>query len=157
MNDILKLSNKSNISKFQFFIIFNIIYMDENITDEQKKRNIDIDNILRKYHDKDIPNEIIHKINKKFKSTKYYNFIRTEEIEIGMIIRTVNLDFKKISTTGIVVNILHTSNKSIGNIVLYNPSNLIYWRINPDKYYLFYIEKNTKNTNIIKKFHDDNL
>ena len=99
------------------------------ITDEQKKRNKDIDNILRHYHEFDIPDSIIYKINKKFKTTKRYDFIRTEEIEIGMMLRVVDLDIKNISTTGIVVKIIETSSKKIGNIMLYNSSNNIYWKI----------------------------
>ena len=127
------------------------------ITTGQKKRNLNIDKILMNYIEIDIPDHIIHKINKKFKSTKYYNFIRTEELMIGMIIRTVDLDIQKISTTGIVVNIIHTSSKSFGNITLYNQSNNIYWKINPDKYYLFHIEKGIKQTNIlIREYHDNN-
>ena len=66
------------------------------ITDGQKQRNKDIDNILKHYDEFDIPDSIIYKINKKFKSTKNYDFIRTEQIEIGMMIRVVDLDIKKI-------------------------------------------------------------
>lgn len=116
-------------------------------TEEQKLRLKNIDNILRKFEEQDIPDEIIHKINRKFKTTKEYNFIRTEEIEVGMIIRTVDLNIKKISTTGIVVKIIQTSSKSYGNIRLYNPSNDIYWVINPDKYYIFQIDKGTNELN----------
>jgi len=126
------------------------------LTNEQKKRNRDIDQILLHYNKINIPVEIINKINKKFKSTKYYNFIETNDIEIGMMIRTVDLYIKNISTTGIVVNIIKTSSKKIGNIMLYNPSNNIYWRINPDKYYLFHIEKGTKNINILIREYRDN-
>ena len=128
------------------------------ITDEQKKRNKDIDNILRHYHEFDIPDSIIYKINKKFKTTKRYDFIRTEEIEIGMMLRVVDLDIKNISTTGIVVKIIETSSKKIGNIMLYNSSNNIYWKINPDKYYIFYIEKGTNNvSSIIREYRDNNI
>ncbi len=130
--------------------------MFEFLTSEQIKRNKDIDTLLLNYNEIDIPDEIIYKINKKFKSTKYYNFIRTEQIEIGMMIRYVDLEFKKISTTGIIVNIISTSSKKIGNILLYNPSNDIYWKINPDKYYLFFIEKGTnKANNIIREYRDN--
>lgn len=129
--------------------------MTEFITKEQVKRNKDINNILRLYKEIDIPNEIIYKINKKFKSTKYYNFIRTEELQTGMIIRTVELDLSRISTTGIVVNIKETSSKKIGIIVLYSPSDLIYWKINPDKYYLFEVEKYSAKTNELREMLDD--
>ena len=129
--------------------------MSEFITDGQKKRNKDIDQILLYYNEIDIPDEIIHKINKKFKSTKYYDFIRTEQIEIGMMIRYVDLELKKISTTGIIVNIISTSSKKIGNILLYNQTDDIYWKINPDKYYLFHIEKGQKKANmVIREYRD---
>lgn len=116
-------------------------------TDEQKLRLKKIDNILRNFEEIDIPDGIIYNINKKFKTTKYYNYIRTEEIEVGMIIRTVDLNIKKISTTGIVIKIIQTSSKLYGNIRLYNPSNDIYWNINPDKYYIFQIDKGTNELN----------
>lgn len=130
--------------------------MTEFITKEQQKRIDNIDRILKLYGEKDIPDEIIHKINKKFKSTKYYNFIRTEELDTGMIIRTVDLDLSKISIPGIVVNIKETSSKKIGIVVLYNSEKTIYWKINPDKYYLFHIEKDSGTSNKIRGYFDKN-
>lgn len=118
------------------------------ITCAQKQRLKDIDKVLSKYMEIDIPDYIIHKINNKFKSTRYYRFIRSEEIEKGMIIRYVDLSISTISTSGIVVNITDTSNKKNGIITLYNPSDIIYWKINPDKYYIFEIEKGTNSRNI---------
>lgn len=127
------------------------------ITSNQERRLKDINRILSKYIELDIPDYIIHKINKKFKSTKYYKFIRTEEIEKGMIIRYVDLSINKISTSGIVVNISDTSNKKNGIITLYNPSDVIYWKINPDKYYIFEIEKGTNSNNIgIREIYKNN-
>lgn len=126
------------------------------ITSCQQQRLKDIDRILSKYMEIDIPDYIIHKINKKFKSTKYYRFIRSEEIEKGMFIRYVDLSISNISTSGIVVNISDTSNKKNGIVTLYNPSNVIYWKINPDKYYIFEIEKGTNSKNInIREFYTD--
>jgi hypothetical protein len=128
------------------------------ITDGQKQRNKDIDNMLKHYEEFDIPDSIIHKINKKFKSTKNYDFIRTEQIEIGMMIRVVDLDINNISTTGIVVKLIKTSSKQIGNVMLYNSSNNIYWKINPDKYYIFHIEKGTTSiSSIIREYRDNNI
>jgi hypothetical protein len=128
------------------------------ITDGQKKRLKNIDKVLSKYLELDIPDNIINKINKKFKSTKYYRFIRTEELDKGMIIRYVDLEMKKISTTGIIVNIQNTSNKEKGVITLYNPSDIIYWKINPDKYYGFEVEKDTNNKNIdIREYYNKNI
>ncbi len=125
------------------------------ITKEQQSRIDNIDKILKYYKEKDIPDEIIHKINKKFRSTKQYSFIRTEEIDIGMILRTVDLNITKINTTGIVVNIKKTVNNQIKNILLYNSTNDIYWRINPNKYYLFQVEKGVGKTRIMTELLDD--
>ena len=123
--------------------------MDRYITPAQRIRILDIDNILKRYNEIDIPDNIIHKINKKFKTTKYYNFIRTEEIATGMIIRCVDLDMNKISLPGIVVNI-NNGRKKDNIITLYNSSQPIYWKINPDKYYIF--EVISGNNNAIREF-----
>jgi hypothetical protein len=132
--------------------------MTEYITSKQAKRLKDIDKILAKYNEIDIPDYIINKINNKFKSTKYYKFIRTEELELGMFIRYVDLSLSKISTSGIIVNIKATSNKKNGIITLYNPSDVIYWKINPDKYYIFEIEKGTNSNNInIRELYNNKL
>ncbi len=126
------------------------------ITDEQKKRIANIDKILFYYKEKDIPDEIIHKINKKFKSTKNYNFVRTEQIDTGMMLRVVDLSISTISTTGIIVNIKKTIDNRIDNILLYNSSNDIYWRINPDKYYLFHVERGIRKNILIKEYYNNN-
>ena len=114
--------------------------MNNNINKFEANRIQNIKSIL-KFYDEQIPDEQIKKINDKFKKTKYYNFIRTEQIELGMIIRTVDLNITKINLPGIVVSIKQTSSKKIGKVLLYNSTKNIYWYINPDKYYLFFIEK----------------
>ncbi len=119
-----------------------------DITKEQIKRNKNIDNILKIYSNNKIEIEIenmILKINNKFKITKKYNYIKKNNIELGKTIRYVDLNLNKISTTGIVVNI------SDNNILLFNQSNNIYWKINPDKYYLFEIENQSSKTKLFKK------
>jgi len=117
------------------------------IPKEEKQRIEELNKILRYYHENDVPNEIIKRINKKFKTTKYNSFIRTEELEKGMMIRAVDLDITKISTMGIVTRFIKTTNKERGNILLYNPYNNTegtkFWKINPERFYLFHIEKNT--------------
>jgi hypothetical protein len=124
-----------------------------NIEDNpnHKRRLNNINNILKNYNEIDIPDNIILKIIKKFKLSKYYSFLRTEQIELGMMIRTVHLDLNKINTTGIVVNIKSTSSKNIGVITLYNPSEDIYWKINPDKYYIFEVEKLSPDTKLMNQ------
>lgn len=121
----------------------------------QMRRLNNVNNILKNYTENDIPNSIISKIIKKFKLSKYYSFVKTEQIEIGMIIRTVHLDLNTINTTGIVVNIKDTSSKKIGLITLYNPSNDIYWKINPDKYYIFEVEKLSPDAKLMKNLLTD--
>lgn len=121
----------------------------------QIRRLNNVNNILKNYRENNIPHNIISKIIKKFKLSKYYSFIKTEQIEIGMIIRTVHLDLNTINTTGIVVNIIDTSSKKIGLITLYNPSNDIYWKINPDKYYIFEIEKLSPDAKLMKELLTD--
>lgn len=121
----------------------------------QMRRLNNVNNILKNYTENDIPNSIISKIIKKFKLSKYYSFVKTEQIEIGMIIRTVHLDLNTINTTGIVVNIKDTSSKKIGLITLYNPSNDIYWKINPDKYYIFEVEKLSPDAKLMKDLLTD--
>lgn len=121
----------------------------------QIRRLNNVNNILKNYTENDIPYSIISKIIKKFKLSKYYSFIKTEQIEIGMIIRTVHLDLNTINTTGIVVNIKDTSSKKIGLITLYNPSNDIYWKINPDKYYIFEVEKLSPDAKLMKNLLTD--
>lgn len=121
----------------------------------QLRRLNNVNNILKNCTENDIPHRIISKIIKKFKLSKYYSFIKTEEIELGMIIRTVHLDLNTINTTGIVVNIKNTSSKKIGIITLYNPSNEIYWNINPDKYYIFEIEKLSPDAKLMKELLKD--
>lgn len=121
----------------------------------QMRRLNNVNNILKNYTENDIPNSIISKIIKKFKLSKYYSFVKTEQIEIGMIIRTVHLDLNTINTTGIIVNIKDTSSKKIGLITLYNPSNDIYWKINPDKYYIFEVEKLSPDAKLMKDLLTD--
>ncbi len=115
----------------------------QNLNEFQNKRIENIKSILKYYEEPDISDTLIKKINEKFKRTKHYNFIRTEQIEKGMIIRTVNLNITKLNIPGIIVKIMETSSKKIGNILLFNPLKKIFWNINPDKYYIFVVERNS--------------
>ena len=114
-----------------------------SLTQMQKKRLHNIDIILSYYNEKVITDDIINKMKKKFKLGKYHHFIKTEQLEIGMIIRTISLELNKINIPGIIVNIKPSSSKNIGIITLYNEIKNIYWKINPDKYYIFNVEKRT--------------
>jgi hypothetical protein len=121
------------------------------IPPEEIKRINDVDNILQYFNDKDIPDNIIKKINKLYPITKDFNFIRTEQLEIGMVIKAVSLDFKELLTTGILLQIKSNSSQKYGSLLLLNTANDSVWRIKPDKYYLFQIEKGIMKTLEIKK------
>ena len=121
------------------------------IPPEEIKRINDVDNILQYFNDKDIPDNIIKKINKLYPITKDFNFIRTEQLEIGMVIKAVSLDFKELLTTGILLQIKSNSSQKYGSLLLLNTTNDSVWRIKPDKYYLFQIEKGVMKTLEMKK------
>jgi len=122
-------------------------------TDRQKQRVKNLDIFLQDFKEIDIPSYIIKKINKLYPDTRRYDFLRTEELEIGIMVRLVDLDLGKIYMPSIIVNIKSTSSRNIGTLVLFNPALKIYWSVNPDKYYIFKIHKNTdKNLKIIKQY-----
>ena len=104
----------------------------------QQKRLNDINFFLNKMDEPDISDNIVKQINKKFPKTKYYTFIRPEELDEGMIVKTVSLDLNKINIAGKILQI-NKENKSIDSIVLYNPYKKIKWIIKPQKCYVFKI------------------
>jgi hypothetical protein len=110
--------------------------------DEQIMRERNIDKLLTKFIEKDVPDNIIHHINKKYPETKLLNFLRTEQLELGFFIKMISLDFKSISS-GIIVGIKSNSSQQFGSILLKSGDD-IYWRIKPDNYYIFQIEKYSK-------------
>ena len=127
---------------------------------EQIKRENDIDNILKKFIEKDIPDNIIHKINKLYPVTTEMNFLRTEQLEVGMIIKVVTIDLKKILSTAIILKLISNSSQKIGVLMLLNPANKSIWQIKPDKYYIFQAEEGVltsyKLKNDIKKINYKN-
>ena len=125
-------------------------------TNKQRDRMNNLEAFLQDFKEIDIPTYIIKKINKKYPDTKKYDFIRTEEIELGMMVRLVDLDLGKIYMPSIIVNIKSTSSRTIGIMVLFNPALNIYWSVNPDKYYIFRIHITNKKLKIIKEYNDSN-
>ena len=116
--------------------------MDELVKcNEQLKREKIIDKLLTKFHEKDIPDNIIYKINKKYPITKYLTFLRTEQLEIGMFIKIISLDFTQV-LNGSIINIKQNSSQKYGIILL--KSNDIFWRIKPDNYYIFKVDRDSK-------------
>lgn len=121
--------------------------MTDNIkTIEQQNREINIDKLLKYFNEKDIPDDLIHKINNIYPVTKVMNFLRTEQLEIGMIIKAVSIDFKKIYATSIILKIESTSTHKFGKIKLLNIGYKTYWTINPNKYYIFQAEEGALKT-----------
>jgi hypothetical protein len=102
----------------------------------QQKRLRDINFFLNKMDEPDITDIIIKKINKRFPKTKYYTFIRPEELYEGILIKTVSLDLTKMNITGKILEI-NKENGSIVSAVLFNAYKVIKWTIKPQKYYIF--------------------
>ena len=100
-------------------------------------------NILKNFHETDIPDSIIHKINKKYPKTKIMNFLRTEQLDTGMIIIAVSLNLKYISGTCIILEIKSNSSQQFGTLLLLNIYSKIIWNLKPDHYYIFQAEKGT--------------
>ena len=116
--------------------------MDELVKcDEQLKREKTIDKLLTKFHEKDIPDNIIHKINKKIPITKELTFLRTEQLETGMFIKIISLDFTQV-LNGSIINIKPNSSQKYGIILL--KSDDVFWRIKPDNYYIFKVDRDSK-------------
>jgi hypothetical protein len=116
--------------------------MDELVKcDEQLKREKTIDKLLTKFHEKDIPDNIIHQINKKYPITKELAFLRTEQLEPGMFIKIISLDFTQV-LNGSIINIKPNASQKYGIILL--KSDDIFWRIKPDNYYIFKVERDSK-------------
>lgn len=113
-----------------------------------------LDDFLDNVEDKDVPDRIIRKINAKFPKTRNCDFIRTEQIEIGMRIKYVDLRLESISPTCIVEDKIDTTAKKEWLLMLLDTSSNEYKRINPDKFYLFVMEKNrgVRRTNMMRKF-----
>ena len=109
--------------------------------DKQKKRLLDINNILRVYNEPDIPDSIINKIRRKYNSLKHSEYIHTEQLNIGDLIQMVNLHLTHLSIKGVCVKIIYSENNTIESILLFNSNLQIFWKINPTKYYIFKSEK----------------
>lgn len=110
------------------------------------KRLRDIDNILNVL-DKDLnnndknKNDIIVQIKKKFLELDEYYHVDTDFVKNGDFIRYTDPNLNKVSIFAICTNVNYYASiqnvKSIKNITLYNPNKHIYWKIRPQKYYIF--------------------
>ena len=107
-------------------------------------------NIDNKEISYDLSNEEILKIKQKFKKIKSYEYKKPTELEIGMMIKYVDRDLKKLSIIGIVEHIEYYSiiNKNkIKTIFLYGhyTKNKTKWKINPKNVFIFQVKRPQKN------------
>jgi hypothetical protein len=110
---------------------------------EQNRIN-NINFYLNKVKEVDISDQLIRKINRKFPKTINYVYVRREQLEIGNIIAVVDLELKKLSIPGLVIDFKSTSSKSMGVITLYSNLKDIYWNINPTKYFIFKVQSSAE-------------
>ena len=115
------------------------------ITPDQKRRLNNINNILKNYKEPDIPDRIIEKIRKKFPTVKNYDFLQTEQINEYDLIQTVDLNLKKLSIVGKCIKINYSQTRAINSILLHNIVTDTFWKINPEKYYIFKVLSNNDN------------
>jgi len=109
----------------------------------------EIRNLIRKLNidteeQKDTNEIVIDMILKKYKVLENYNYVNENRIKKGDIIKYVNIDLKKISVCGLVVDIVYNDDfnkKVITYILLYNKYKNIIWNIAPKKYYIFKSKK----------------
>ena len=96
--------------------------------------------------------KIVNKIKQKYKILKYYDYITTDyKIKKGDIIKYIDLELKKLSVCGLVIDISYIDDynkKKILSYHLYNPYKKIFWYISPKKYYLFRSQKRGHINNI---------
>ena len=128
------------------------------MTEKALKRKADINQILKKYKEIDVPDSIINKIKKKYNELKNYEYLHTEQIVENELIQMVSLDLKHLSIIGRCIKITYTENNTIETILLTNNYLNIFWRINPRKYYVFKAKSKNENNmaNMIGDFYEKN-
>ena len=117
---------------------------------------MDLQKILNKIKEPNVPNKIINQIKKKYPKLKNLKFIYPEDLFVGIWIYTCSLDFETI-IGGKCVKIDYY-NKIIQNITLKNDKANITWKIIPQKYYIFEIKSksDTIMTDLIMDYLDKN-
>lgn len=89
----------------------------------------------------DTSDDIIQEIRNRYPALYRYDYMRAEQLDEGMWIRTVSLDLEKLSIPGFIVEIKYTKTRAIKSISLYNPTTETFWKIRPSKFYIFMIER----------------
>jgi hypothetical protein len=93
-------------------------------------------------------------IKKKKKELKYAKYISVKDIEVGNIIRFVELSGDKVLLPGVITSIIY-EDAIIRYFIVYNNFRDIYWKIDPKKYYAFKMIKNYDD--LIKLFKIKNI
>jgi len=104
-------------------------------------RQKEIESYINSLPEYDTSDNIIKKITTKYKILRNYDYIRTEQLELGMIVRAVHLNLSKMTIPGIIMKFDKDDNDIIKRIGLLNKHSETYWKIKPGNYYLFMIEK----------------
>jgi hypothetical protein len=127
------------------------------------KRSNRIDELIGKtknIHNKEIKekhityNEILS-IKSEFPKLFNCDYIRSHEVNIGEIIRYVDLDKTKMSVEGIIIDINYYSELNEGKIktiMLYNRIKKNVWKIYPKNVYMFKVHRKGKIANIMEDF-----
>jgi hypothetical protein len=103
-------------------------------------------------------NIIIDKLKKKYKILKYYDYIETQNVKLGDILKYNDLELNKLSICGLVVHIYYIdeyNKKQISRFLLFNIYKNIFWVISPKKYYLFRSEKSGRFKNTFNDYLND--
>ncbi len=87
---------------------------------------------------------IFDEINNKFgKKLKYYEYVENiSDLQLGQYIRYVHLDKNKLSMVGKITKIEINDSNNIEFIVLYDNIHDSFWKIRPNKYYIYVKNKN---------------
>jgi hypothetical protein len=106
-------------------------------------KNIDLDKLIscvKPASERELKN-CAQEIRKKMKQLKYSKYIEMDKIEVGNIIRFVELSGEKVLLPGIITNIIYEDDM-IKYFIVHNNFKNIFWKINPKKYYAFMMIKN---------------
>lgn len=103
----------------------------------------------------------INEIYNKFPKLKYkFEYVKPEHVQKGDIIRYVDLNYNKLSMSGVVVKITYKNTyfKEFKSFLLFNRIKNVFWKIKPKKYYLF-VSLNNGNVemrNVAEKLLEEN-
>lgn len=82
---------------------------------------------------------IFEEINNKFnKKLKYYEYVENpNELQLGQYIRYVHLDKSKLSMVGRIIKLEMSDSNNLEYIILFDNIHQSFWKIRPNKYYIY--------------------